>query len=196
MPTFGFSPWWTYILWNVLAFVVALVPHSIMEWMAHRFVLHSKVIVKFAYDEHDQNHHKVYLHDETFSKPGFDYGVDFHLRDWALFLVFVLPFWAGIEYLIQKPILLGATASACMWLQLFNFVHRHFHAPDGGWIEKTWFFRVIRRHHVEHHRDPRKNFNVAFLPIADFLLGTYSGGLKRSEKAEVLEVGASDGSRT
>lgn len=177
MPTFTFDqPWWWYVLWNLGAFAVSLVPHSIMEWAAHRFVLHSKAIVKFAYDEHDQSHHRVYLANESFSVPGLDYGVDFHLRDWALFLGFVMPLWAVAEYLTGRPLMIGAGLSAALWLQTFNVVHRHFHAPTGSWIERTWFFGVLKRHHFEHHRDPKKNYNVAFLPIADLLFGTYSRG--------------------
>jgi len=51
-------------------------------------------------------------------------------------------------------------------------IHRHFHAPDGSWIERTWYYSFLKRHHREHHRNTRKNYNVAFFPIADFLLGT------------------------
>lgn len=172
MPTWTLPIDWTYALWTVGAFAVSLIPHSIMEWLAHRFVLHSQAIVKFAYQEHDQNHHQQYGPDETFGVPGFDYGVDFHVRDWFLFLTFVMPFWASVEYLAGKPLMIGALTSAMMWLQTFNVIHRHFHAPNGSWIERTWYYEVLKRHHREHHRNPRKNFNVAFFPIADFLLGT------------------------
>lgn len=178
MPTWTLPIDWTYALWTAAALLGSVVPHSIMEWLSHRFVLHSKAIVKFAYEEHDQDHHKKYGADETFGIPGLDYGVDFRFRDWLLFLAFVMPIWAGVEYLTGKPLMVGAFVCAVSWLQTFNVIHRHFHAPDGSWIEQTWYYNMLKRHHREHHRNLRKNYNVAFFPIADFLFGTYSRGAR------------------
>ncbi len=173
MPSWAFDgPWWVYALWNLGAFLFSFIPNSFMEWTAHRFILHSKAIVKFAYEEHDQNHHYEYLGGSTFSIPGKDYGVDFGVRDWLLFIVFVMPMWAGVEYLSGKPILLGTAISTCLWLHMFNVVHRHFHAPNGAWIERTAYYKFLMRHHRRHHMNTATNFNVAFLPIADWALGT------------------------
>lgn len=175
MPTFTPGhPWWWYVIWNAAAFFIALVPHSFMEWLSHRFVLHSKAIVKFAYEEHDQAHHKEYGAGDTFQAPGKAYGVDFHARDWLIFLVLVMPLWVGAEILVGKPLVIGAFLCAILWLQTFNVIHRHFHAPDGSWLEGTWYFVMLKSHHREHHRNPGKNLNVAFFPIADFFLGTLS----------------------
>lgn len=167
-----------YVLWNAAFFAASFIPHSFMEWISHRFVLHSKAIVKLPYEEHDQTHHVQYGPDETFGVPGMDYGVDFKVRDWFLFLVFVIPFWIGVEVLTKKPLMIGTTLAALLWLHLFNVIHRHFHAPNSGWLERTWYYSVLKRHHREHHRDPRKNFNVAFFPIADFVLGTLKRGAR------------------
>lgn len=177
MPSFNLDhgiAW--YILWNAAFFALSFIPHSFMEWLSHRFVLHSKAIVKFAFEEHDTNHHNEYGADETFGVPGKDYGVDFNVRDWLLFLVVVIPMWVGVEYLTKRPCLVGTTLAAMLWLHTFNVIHRHFHAPTGSWLERTWYYKLLRRHHREHHRDRSKNFNVAFFPIADFVLRT----LKRS----------------
>ena len=165
------EPWWWYVLWNASFFVVSLVPHSFMEWLSHRFILHSKALVKFAYEEHDQAHHVEYGPDQTFEVPGKDYGVDFNTRDWLLFIAIVMPLWAGVEYLTGKPLLIGVFASTALWLHTFNVIHRHFHAPNGSWIERTWYYKTLKRHHREHHRDARKNLNIV-LPLADFFLGT------------------------
>jgi hypothetical protein len=172
MPTWTLPIDWTYALWTVATFVGSFVPHSFMEWVSHRFVLHSKAIVKFAYEEHDQAHHKEYGPDETFCVPGKDYGVDFHVRDWLIFLVIVMPMWAGVEVLTGKPLMLGALCSALLWLQTFNVIHRHFHAPDGSWFERTWYFKYLREHHRKHHADTKVNLNVAFPPLTDFILRT------------------------
>lgn len=172
MATFlGGHPWYWYVLWNLGAFCVAFVPHSFLEWLAHRFILHSKAIVRFAYEEHDQQHHEFYGHDESFSVQGFDYGRDFNVREWLLFLVFIMPMWAGVEFWSGRPILVGTFAAACVYLHAFNVVHRHFHAPSGSWLERRGFFTFLRRHHRLHHERTNRNLNVVF-PLADLLLGT------------------------
>lgn len=173
MPTWDYNgSWLWYIAWNAAAFAVSFVPNSFLEWISHRFILHSKAIVRFAYEEHDRTHHVIYRDDESFSMPGFEYGVDFHLREWLLFLVFIIPAWAGVEFLVGKPILVGATLSTLLWLQMFNVLHRLYHAPTGSWIERTWYFNYLKEHHRGHHADSSENLNVAFLPIADIVLGT------------------------
>lgn len=173
MPSFQLDgPWWVWALWQSAAFLFSFIPNSFIEWLSHRFVLHSKAIVKFAYEEHDRRHHVEYGPDDTFAVHGKDYGLDFHFRDWFLFLVITLPMWTAIEIWSGKPILLGTTLSTLLWLQMFNVIHYHFHAPNGSWIERTWYYRFLMAHHREHHRDPRTNLNVCFFPVADWVLRT------------------------
>lgn len=179
MPTFHFDhPLAWYVLWNVLGFLLSIVVHSFLEHFSHRFVLHSKAIVKFAYEEHDLAHHNEYGADETFAVPGKDYGTDFGVREWLIFLVVLMPLWAGVEALIGKPILIGTFLSVVLWLQAFNTIHRAFHAPSGAWFERTWYYRLLREHHRGHHRDRTKNYNVAFFALADVVLGTYKAEQK------------------
>lgn len=172
MPTLsGTHPWFLYVLWNLGAFFVVLLPHSFFEWIAHRFILHSKAIIRFAYEEHDQEHHEEYGHDHTFAVPRRDYGIDFNVRDWFLFLGFIMPLWAGVELWIGKPILVGAFLSACAYLHAFNVIHRHFHAPTGSWLESTSVYWFLHEHHRLHHRLRHRNLNVVF-PFADLCLRT------------------------
>lgn len=175
MPTFSFDGGWLpYAGWNLLAFAASFVPHSFFEWISHRFVLHSKAIVKFAFEEHDRVHHVIYGSDHTFhvqdGKPA--YGVDFTARDFILFIVIVMPLWGAAEYLSGKPLLLGAFVSVLVWLNMFNYLHRLYHEPKGSWVEKTWYFCFLKEHHRKHHEDTSRNLNVSFLPIADWALRT------------------------
>jgi hypothetical protein len=173
MATFRLDhPWTWYVLWNAAAFAVAFIPNSFIEWLSHRFVLHSKAIVRFGYEEHDRTHHVIYRSDGSFSVPGLDYGIDFRFRDWFLFLVIVVPAWIGVELATGRPLVVGATLASMLWLQTFNVLHRAFHAPSGSWIERTRYFRFLREHHRGHHADPSKNLNVAFPPLADLVFGT------------------------
>lgn len=175
MPSFNYSgEWFAYLGWNALAFVVSFIPHSFFEWISHRFVLHSKTIVGFAYEEHDRRHHVEYGPDHTFhvqdGKPA--YGVDFTPRDFILFIVTVMPIWAGVEFLAGRPLLLGAFLSVLTWLNMFNYFHRLYHEPRNSWFEGTWYFRFLKERHRRHHADPSKNLNVSFFPIADWTFRT------------------------
>ena len=176
MPTIHAS-WEEILLWNLLAYVVSFIPHSFVEWLSHRFVLHSKAIVSFAYEEHDQQHHQQHRGDETFIAPSLLDGPDFRPRDWALFISVVMPIWVGIEFLAGKPVVIGAFLSVVSWLWMFDVLHRRYHFPRGSWIERTGFFKYLREHHRLHHVDPTRNMNVCFYPIADFVLRT----MKRSD---------------
>jgi len=175
MPTWNYSEsWMWYVAWNAIAFGASFIPHSFVEWLAHRFVLHSKAIVSFAYEEHDRRHHVEYGPDHTFhvqdGKPA--YGTDFTLRDFALFLAVMLPFWVGVEFAMKRPVVIGGLVSVLLWLNMFNYLHRLYHEPKGGWIERTWYFGYLKRHHRGHHAVPSRNLNVSFFPIADWMLRT------------------------
>ncbi len=173
IPSLRFDwPWYEFLLWNAATFVVSFFPNSFFEWISHRWVLHSKAIVGFAYQEHDRVHHVDFGADQSFHVPQGDkaYGVDFKFRDWTLFLVIMIPVWLGVELLVGKPLILGAVLSILCWLQMFNSIHRLFHEPRDSWFERTRYFQFLKTHHRRHHADTSKNLNVSFIPIADFFL--------------------------
>jgi hypothetical protein len=166
--------WEWFLFWNVLVYFVSFVPHSFFEWISHRFFLHSPVILRFPYEEHDRTHHVIHREDETFHLPPGSppYRIDFQARDFAIFLGTIMPIWFGVEFLIQKPILIGAFVSAMTWLCMFNFIHRRFHEPKDTWFERTRYFQYLKAHHRLHHADSSRNLNVAFPPFADLVLRT------------------------
>lgn len=175
IPTFRMdTAWHVFLLWNLGAYAVSFIPHSFFEWIAHRFFLHSPVILKFPYQEHDRVHHVIHRADLTFHLPkdAPPYDKDFHFRDFCLFIFTVMPIWYGVEFLIQKPIMIGAFLSVLTWLNMFNWLHRLYHEPKGSWIEHTRYFQYLKAHHRAHHETTSRNLNVSFFPIADFFLRT------------------------
>lgn len=174
-PSLAFDqPWLWYLLWNALGFSVAFVVDIFVEWAAHRWILHSPKIVKFAYNLHDQSHHVIFGADDTYSasSPEMRSHVVFVPRDYVMFLLVTTPLWVGAEWLIHRPVILGGVLATLTGLNLFNVLHWYYHCPKDSAFQRTRFFRFLREHHRLHHKDKTKNFNVFFFPLADWLLGT------------------------
>jgi hypothetical protein len=163
-----------YAIWNLYGFLGAFLINSFVEWGAHRFFLHSPKIVRFAYDLHDRTHHVLFGADETYhaQNPEMESHITFVFRDYILFLLVTTPLWIGAELLINRPVLIGGVLATLTGLQLFNSLHLRYHLPSDTWFQRTWFFKFLKEHHRLHHGDTATNFNVAFIPIADFCLGT------------------------
>ena len=175
MPTFNFAGNWThYLLWTGLAFGVAAVLNSFIEWFAHRFILHGTRFGRFAYDLHHVGHHGMFGADETYHAQNDEMRshVTFVLRDYLLFLLVTTPIWTAAELLTRRPLLLGGVLATLTGLQMFNSLHWRFHVPTDTWFQRTWFFRVLKEQHRRHHADTGANFNVYFFPLADWVLGT------------------------
>lgn len=178
IPSLTHASWHWYLLWQSIAFAIAMVVNSFVEWIAHRFILHSKAIVQFAYDLHHVRHHTLFGSDKSYEAQTEDVKahVRFGGRDYVMFLAVTFPLWCGMEFLCQRPMVLGGVTATLFGLQCFNTFHGLMHVPRGNWFERTWFFRFIKEHHRLHHANPMTNLNVAFLPLADLVLGTLRRG--------------------
>jgi hypothetical protein len=180
MPTFSLDqPWHFYLLWNAVGFLGAFFVGSFIEWAAHKFILHSNAILKFAYQLHDVQHHNYFKGDETYCLDKNDKEnawkldhVEFVPRDYVMFMAVTTPLWVLAEFLAGVPVIIGGCAAVLFSLQLFNSMHYRYHVPSDTWFQGTWFFRYLKEHHRIHHQQTNRNLNVAFFPIADFFLGT------------------------
>lgn len=168
------GPWHVYLLWTGIAFFGACLVNSFIEWLAHRFILHSNKIVGFAYELHDRQHHVIMDGGENYhAKDDFARKhIAFVPRDYVMFLVITTPIWTAIELVSGKPLILGGILATLTGLQMFNSMHWRFHVPSDTWFQRTRFFQYLKDHHRRHHADTSKNFNVYFFPIADWTLGT------------------------
>jgi hypothetical protein len=165
--------WW--ILWNVAGFASAFVLNSFVEWGVHKFVMHKSIpILRYGY-LHTTSHHRVFGADETYHVQNpemMEHGTHFTWREFVLFPLLCLVLYFPIELLTGKPTTVGAIAAVFFGLSSFNVLHFRFHVPSDTWFQRTWVFRFLKEHHRLHHKDMTKNFNVSFLPLADFCLGT------------------------
>jgi hypothetical protein len=174
MPTLNGGSLWWFAAWNLAGLAGALLANSFAEWTIHRFVMHRRTILSYAYRKHAQTHHVLFDGGEFYHARD-EYmkaHITFTALDYVLILLACLPFWVGLELLVQRPIVAGCLLATLAGLQLFNSLHLRFHVPSDTWLQRTRLFLLAKEHHRRHHEDPACNLNVATLPIADWLFGT------------------------
>jgi Fatty acid hydroxylase superfamily len=170
-----FAVWWQYVLWNLAGFGGALIVNSFVEWGAHALIMHRPSrLIPYGY-EHVTTHHTSFgggtsyvLNREEQRKD----GLAFTWKEYVIFPIFCSLIYAPLEILIGRPVFLGAILAVFAGLVTFDTIHARFHAPRGGWLERTRVFRFLNLHHRWHHARQDRNFNVSFLPIADWCFRT------------------------
>lgn len=164
---------------ELVAVPVTFVLSNVMEWHAHRNLLHRRdkrfKALAVLYDRHTPEHHRVYR-----------YG-DMEIRSTREMRLVLLPAVgaAGIVAMAAPAaVLAGALISPNVgWLVLatsslyvvgYELSHLAYHLPETSVVYKLPFLKQLREQHARHH-DPRLmqkwNFNVT-LPLADWLFGT------------------------
>lgn len=175
MPTFsGAFSWQAHLMWGGIAFFICLFLNSFIEWIVHKFVMHKSFpILRYGY-LHQTSHHAMFGSDATYhiQKEGDKKHVLFTWKEYVLFMGLTPLVYVPLEMLVKRPILAGCLLAVFVGLQMFNSFHWRFHVPQETWFQKTRFFLFLKEHHRLHHADMTKNFNVYFLPLADWMLGT------------------------
>lgn len=147
---------------------------GIIEYVAHRWFMHRpNPFNMFGYKKHHVEHHGMGLND-------YYPHIDLRFRD---MMVFASPFllWsavfgtiAGRQWGYYYPY--GAIPALMLVVWIHNYVytrvHRCVHELEHNWTERLPGFQEMKRHHLDHHRRPNRNFSVVFL-WTDRLFGTY-----------------------
>ena len=144
--------------WLALGFVIG----SLVEWLAHRYVLHNFTIKFFSHSHfgiHHRNSRKNNCLDKDYLKfPPTKYSsglAEVVMLTLLAILVtplasFSFPMWVGIEGHIM----------------LYYYMHRKFHL-DPKWGKK-WM-----KCHWDHHMGPNQNTNWGVTnPLFDYVFGT------------------------
>lgn len=160
---------------------------SILEWIIHGKISHSKVLKKYSafYENHMQHHHEI-LNDMRL-KPNFtEAGLYFEFPE--IIYLFIIGFF--FYYLVSNKLFhynlslfrLGQISIVVMifYTLLWNYYHPKMHykfskknVPYNG---LNPFIKWLYRNHTLHHlqKGRRKgNFNI-IIPFADFIFGTYN----------------------
>lgn len=146
------------LLWVATGLVYA----NFLEWMVHRYVLHSRRRgLRWFREFHFAEHHRI-------SRKNSGVDADYLNRPWSRTRikevvslvglgVLHLPLWLVLPWLA-----VGATIGTALYYGIHARAHSH-----PGWA-RTWV-----PWHLDHHlgRDQNKNWNVSF-PLFDHLFGT------------------------
>jgi hypothetical protein len=161
-------------------FAAAYVLTSLIEYVPHRWAMHSRRLAKWLrsprlaeeFEKHAQLHHVRFFGPRSFascSDPAgryvsFDLGADYMLvMTWWVWVPLGFYSLLGAGVLVAFLAAHGATWSA---------VHREMHYPQNAWFAKTAIFRFWRRYHETHHERHGANFNT-LCPFFDQLFRTY-----------------------
>ena len=145
------------VWWSIVGFLIG----SLVEWIAHRYVLHNFTIRQLSHS-HFRVHHKNsrkngcldvdYL---TFPPTKYTSGLGEIIMLGALAVIVLPIFWYNIF------LWAGLTTHIC----LYYYMHRKFH------LNPIWGKRWMRWHWEHHMKNPNKNYGVVTCWV-DYLLGT------------------------
>lgn len=147
---------------------------AIIEYVAHRWFMHRpNAINMFGYKKHAVEHHGM-------GRNEYWPHLDLRFRD---SLLFASPFlvWSAMFGTVAGRLWgyyypYGAIPALLLTLWVHNYlyrcVHRCIHEVEHNWTERMPGFQAMKRHHLDHHRKPNRNFAVVFL-WTDRLFGTY-----------------------
>jgi hypothetical protein len=164
-----------------IALPVAVVQASFFEWAFHRYWLHRPWLPKEVFTAHTLVHHQLCKFDDTFHVVEEEQEEALSFQWWGgplLILINLVP-WAiaalsmilaGVEF-PYLAFFVPFTSVFALYYAGYEGLHYLMHKPSLPWIERSWYFRFIERHHRIHHVHMDRNLNV-LLPLADLLLGT------------------------
>jgi hypothetical protein len=171
----------TILLSAFVGFLVAVVQSSFTEWAFHRYWLHRPWLPKDCFTSHTLVHHQLCKFDDTFHVMEEEQRESLTFKWWGgptIILITLSPWlllawWLGAHgvALPYAPFLVSMAAGMALYYAGYEGFHYLMHVPRSTWIERTWVFRFLTRHHRIHHARMNRNFNV-LLPFADLLLGT------------------------
>lgn len=157
--------------------VVSLVFMSFVEYVAHRWPMHSRrlyrkyPIFRGPFERHAILHHGRYF--KVFDRE--DDPAARYISMWLNpieHLIGLSPVWLSLFWFVSPVAGLTLAAVIAIHAIVWSMVHFEMHEPKHGWLSRTWYFRYLRQYHKTHHDHPGTNFNAA-LPGMDWLFGTY-----------------------
>ena len=151
---------------ELMALPIAFFLANLVEYLAHRFMLHRKTsITKLAYREHTLRHHFYFTHDNIVIEN----HKDLHrvLFPWFGILFFVGIIGLPTAFLMSK--IGGRNFGLIIWAsEIFYFLtyetfHLICHLNDSNIIFRFKFLKSVKEHHQNHHNlqlMADKNFGI------------------------------------
>ena len=161
--------------------VTGVIQASFFEWTFHRYWLHRPWLPKDVFTAHTLIHHQLCKHDDTFEVHDEEQHEALHFQWWGgplLVLINLVPWTIAAVILwlthVEVPsiaFIAAMGATIMVYYAGYEGLHYLMHKPSIGWVERSWYFRFIKRHHRIHHNQMDRNLNVLF-PLADLCMGT------------------------
>lgn len=155
-----------FIIW----FPVVYLAMAVVEYVAHRWFMHRRTfLTKTEFEHHTVQHHGHRINEPMF--PYIDLPIRYHL-------IYGSPGWGGflIGFLCGGPYALGGLVATLAMFAFHSYfyskVHRAQHDLEENWTQLLPWFAELKRHHLDHHIQPSRNFAVVFL-WTDRLFGTH-----------------------
>ncbi len=160
---------------------VGVVQGSFFEWTFHRYWLHRPWLPKDVFTAHTLIHHQLCKNDDTFHVEEEEQEEALSFQWWGgplLVLINMVPWTivavilaiAGVK-LPSVPFILSVGGTILVYYVGYEGFHFLMHKPSVAWIERSWYFKFLKKHHRIHHLQMDRNLNV-LLPLADLCLGT------------------------
>jgi hypothetical protein len=161
-----------------LTIPIAFVLANIVEYLAHRFVMHHpRPGLRIVYERQTVTHHHFYTHDAMAAES----TRDFHM---VLFPPVLLFFFLGlIDAPLATLVYLGLglnvaklfVAVTVGYYFAYECFHTIYHLPDGHWAPRLPGMRTLAKLHTSHHALAQMgfyNFNIT-IPLGDAIFRTY-----------------------
>ena len=167
----GLSPW------ELLVIPVSLIVANFVEYVIHRWPMHSVIpFLKKMYKTHSGLHHRYFTHEFMNMECDDDFHEVFASPTTVgLFLATVVfPISALCYFVISANVGLIFFATCIAYYGFYEFIHFVQHLPSSHFLTKLPFVEGSRTRHRLHHntRLMREwNFNIGF-PLMDRLFGT------------------------
>jgi hypothetical protein len=176
-----------------LAFVPGfLLFGNIVEWHAHRGLLHRRVrFLEIFYVRHTPQHHAMFVANDMAMKDPRElkfvllpaYGI-------LGLLAVTSPLTFFLVWLGQGNLAALWVASVVFYILSYEWLHMAYHLPHDSWLGRTRMLSILRRHHQTHHAPhlmQRWNFNVT-VPLWDLIRGTVYRGATAVGRAQPVLV--------
>jgi len=159
-------------LWAVPA---TLVVATLLEYVAHRYVMHVQWRALGAiWDAHTGRHHHYYLEEApTWERPADVWLILFSLRDVVTLVAIVAGPFAILRAAVPAGSWALAVATSIGFFLGYEALHMAYHLPDGHPALRRRWLAAMRAHHVRHHRLASMHANYGVTTrLWDRLFGT------------------------
>jgi Fatty acid hydroxylase superfamily len=162
--------------WEVAFVPVFLALGNVIEWHAHKDLLHQRRWpLQELYYRHTPQHHAIYIAEDMYIR-------DFRELKFVLLpaygvlamAVVTSPVTAALWFAGQRNLAALWLASAIFYLLTYEWFHLAYHLPADGAVGRWRVTKMLRRHHQRHHSPKLMqtwNFNVT-IPLWDHVRGT------------------------